>query len=259
MKNESMSTIKSASFLAVLFAASFFQVAFAQAPVVSSSIPSINGQNVPANSAVSLTFSQVMSAASASANALKIHTAGGLMAGGSFSGGGTNTITCTPSAAFRAGEVITVSATTAMQNTSSVAMIYPRVSNFTVQSAFASGAYPLAVDINKQQGGSGSINITTGDFNGDGRVDIARAYGLTSTTALTLFMNNGDNNFPIMKTLTTPAYTIRDAEAFDCDNDGDVDLIASYAWNTFTIYKNNGSGNFTSTTTAAPVSSCYLS
>jgi hypothetical protein len=89
-----------------------------------------------------------------------------------------------------------------------------------------------------------------GDFNGDGKLDIAvtgGGYGLSTVNAVTILLGNGDGTFGLASssmfaTGTDPWAIV----AADFNGDGKLDLaITNYFSNSLTILLGNGDGTFT--------------
>jgi len=93
--------------------------------------------------------------------------------------------------------------------------------------------------------------MLTGDFNGDGKLDIATASSNPSEISVMLGNGNGTFQSPVTSTGVAHPY---DATATDINGDGKLDLIISdlstYATYTFL---GNGNGTFQAGTVAAPV------
>src|SRR5262249_53313861 len=85
-----------------------------------------------------------------------------------------------------------------------------------------------------------ATRIVTGDFDGDGIVDLAE---IGITTGVTLLLGNGNGTFtPGSLPLDTQAASI---EAADFDGDGRSDLVVSLNFeDTLAVYPSNGDGTF---------------
>jgi len=114
-----------------------------------------------------------------------------------------------------------------------------------------------AIDI--PAGGETGNAAVSGDFNGDGKADIAaKVYAYNSTTnsfyyAISVVLSNGDGTFKpaVLNTITDSCAELLVA---DVNGDGKSDLIvghpASYCWNlntnpSFDVWLSNGDGTFT--------------
>ena len=88
--------------------------------------------------------------------------------------------------------------------------------------------------------------LATGDFNGDGRTDVAvAAYG-NPTGAVKVLFGNGNGQFVVGYSLELPAGTGPTyLSAADLDKDGHTDLVVSdFNGNKVLIYRNLGGGSF---------------
>jgi hypothetical protein len=120
-------------------------------------------------------------------------------------------------------------------------------------SANTSAIYPSTIFTNNGTGGFGSNAtynagilpqqcVVAADINGDGKVDLISANGLTDT--LTVLTNNGSGIFGINATYNAGVYPFF-VTATDINGDGKLDLVCANAGtNTLTVLTNNGSGGF---------------
>lgn len=92
------------------------------------------------------------------------------------------------------------------------------------------------------------VTVVAGDFNGDGKMDLATANDSGSATILT---NNGTGGFALAATLSAPGILFgpQSIAAADVNNDNKMDLITvngdNNGHNTLTVWTNNGHAGFT--------------
>jgi 6-phosphogluconolactonase (cycloisomerase 2 family) len=214
---------------------------------LNSTNPTINARNVPvANSAVSLTFSELPSSASA-AN-LRVFSAqvGGLKAGNRTLSGSTLTYTSSLTgtrANFMPGEVVSVTLPTTVLSGGGIAAP-KRVYQFTTAtSGPGRGTFTPPATYPNFSKGSYNTQVVGGDVDGDGDLDMLTAN--SGANAVSVLLNDGKGSFTFSSSCavgTTP----RSVAVGDVDGDGDLDVLtANGSANTVSVLLNNGSGTFT--------------
>jgi len=93
----------------------------------------------------------------------------------------------------------------------------------------------------KIYGGPGSI--ASGDFNGDGKLDLAVAYGTNDTPTVSVYLGNGDGTFTAAASPETGVSPAAIAMG-DFDGDGNLDLAVT-CQKMITILLGKGDGTFT--------------
>jgi FG-GAP-like repeat/Bacterial Ig-like domain (group 3) len=88
---------------------------------------------------------------------------------------------------------------------------------------------------------TGPTSLTSGDFDGDGKLDIAIADG---GATLKVFHGNGDGTFSLIGNEPPAPPSPNTVAAFDINGDGKLDLIFSNGGGTITTMVGNGDGTF---------------
>jgi len=93
--------------------------------------------------------------------------------------------------------------------------------------------------------GVGTFDMAVGDFNRDGKLDVALAgYVSPTQSVVQIMLGSGDGTFRKGQTINLPANTSpRSIATGDFNNDGHLDL--ALALNQLVIYKGAGNGTFT--------------
>src|SRR5579872_37913 len=98
------------------------------------------------------------------------------------------------------------------------------------------------------QGGGGLA--TVGDFNRDGKLDLAATSACIGQTYLTVYLGNGDGTFSEINSNSCSSFELcamGDIRASDLNNDGKLDLVTDGG----IVYLGNGDGTFTGPTVEA--------
>jgi hypothetical protein len=111
-----------------------------------------------------------------------------------------------------------------------------------------SGGFPTSEDFTLPYGPNGLVDVVTGDFDGDGKPDIATAgyfgAGLQSTSTLSVLLNDGNGGFlaPLDRPIDREPVDIVTA---DFDDDGKLDVAeAAVGLRGVGIYFGSGTGGF---------------
>jgi RHS repeat-associated protein len=103
--------------------------------------------------------------------------------------------------------------------------------------------------------------VGVGDFNGDGKTDLAAAEGSDANAyAMSIYLSNGDGTFAMptagpQRTITSGA-DIKRIHYGDFNGDGRTDILAVEGWNSWrpmSLYLSNGDGTFRLSSDATPV------
>jgi photosystem II stability/assembly factor-like uncharacterized protein len=147
-----------------------------------------------------------------------------------------NTLIFSPSNNYFTGENIKIALTDDIkyQNSDSLSML-PYMWDFTVKSTESSGRFGRKIQYATSL--SKILSVTSGDYDGDGDIDLALSYDEVH------IYTNVNGNFIYLNSYSQPASKII---SVDYDKDGDLDLIV-YSINKFCALENNGNASFTST------------
>jgi len=207
---------------------------------ITSQMPPPNRLNSPVNTDITVTFDQNVDATTVNGNTFTID--------GSTSGSQTatftvigNTITFNPNRDFHFGEVITVTLTTDIKNTSATALD----TAFTWQFVTATLPSPNIFSLLPEQAlsNSSSRSVALGDLDQDGDLD---AFVANSTgQANRVWFNDSYGNFTDSGQ-ALGALRSFDVVLADLDQDGDLDaFVANQGGEPSKIWLNNGAGIFT--------------
>lgn len=212
-------------------------------PTITGYNPARNQKSAPVSSPISLTFSMPMNAGTASNTVFK--TFGGyrgyLSGTGTYSGGGTATITYTPAAQYKPGEKISTTITSAAQSAGAVPIAKPYVYEFTAKAGVGPATFYSAPAL--LGGGANTWSVCMGDFNGDGALDIASANGTSNNIGV--YINTNTGSFAAPTTMGSGGTGAQTLIARDFNGDGKLDIaVSNYSNNKLGILIGNGMGGF---------------
>ncbi|MEL6561003.1 MAG: FG-GAP-like repeat-containing protein [Bacteroidota bacterium] len=238
-------------YISLLFALILSQDLLAQTLTLTSSSPAANSINISANSSITLNFDEIVNSASANENNIVISGNQSGLVDGSFSGGGTASITFDPSEEFFSGEIITVTLTDGL-----IGIMGEVAAEISIQFTIASLPGPGIFEDQQTITGNATSprSVFAADIDGDGDMDVLSAS--TSDDRIAWYENNGSQSFT-QNTISTDADGASSVYAADIDGDGDMDVLsASGTDDKIAWYENNGSESFTeqsiSTATNSP-------
>ncbi|WP_197076643.1 FG-GAP-like repeat-containing protein [Hymenobacter terrenus] len=243
--------------LVILLSAS---LAEAQSPTVVGTAlsPARNAIAAPRTAPVLVPFSQAINPATAGNIKIFSSQYGGQRTAMANTNG--NTVTLVPtapagqSAAFKPGELLTVTVSAAVVGTSGAATA-PYVYQFAAAATGGTGRFVTGAHV-PVIGYDYSSDVRVGDLDGDGDLDFVTSSGLYRSFQLipgkiNVRINDGTGNFTAAPDITVPQGPTSVALG-DVDADGDLDVVsANYggfggAGNTVSICLNNGTGLFSS-------------
>ncbi|TXD49042.1 FG-GAP-like repeat-containing protein [Polaribacter sp. IC073] len=213
-----------------------------------SNTPAAVANNIALDANITLNFSDNTKTASiTAANIVITGRYTGIIAG-VFSGGGTKTVVFNPTTNFKPGEVIAVTLTAAILNSTDAVLTNPTSFSFTSKSAL-NAFTPSWTDNYVADDAIESSYTLPVDIDGDGDMDLVS--GGFRYQKISLHKNDGNAN-PSFTTTIIAEYGAptkpRQAFASDIDNDGDMDIITLNVNTGKTIIeiitlKNNGDGS----------------
>ena len=212
-----------------------FTVTGPPSPTVTARLPERHAPAVARASSVGITFSQAVTAASAANVRVFSSQARGRRAG-TFTGGGTASLSFQPTQPFAPGERVSVSVPTTVQAIAGPA-VRPYVYDFTAAAAPALAQFTSLPNLLLLNGAPRSA--AAADVDGDGDPDLLVA------TDNGLLVRRNDGTGTCAGTGLVAAILNATALAMgDVDNDGDLDaLVANPAG--LNVARNNGTGVFT--------------
>jgi hypothetical protein len=208
----------SANCLAVTRSAEVMTIGTTGLSIVSTT-PAINTANAPSNSNVSITFNDDIDAATVLHSNLIVRGSQSPLITGSWSGGGTSTLTFDPANNFKPGEQISVTINRSLLSEGGLNLAHGYVFSFTATSGTPqAGPFTFTERLLTFDNALIPNDIITLDFDGDGDLDIGNANAAAIRDLAYIYINNGD------QTYCSRAFgNHRYVEFHDLDGDGDLD------------------------------------
>ena len=223
----------------------------AQAPTLTALTPASNARAVPRNASVVATFSQPLTAASATALKVFSSQRGGLRGGGTATVAG-NRLSFAPTAYdFRPGETVQYTLTTGAAS-SGGNLAAAQVGRFTAAAGAGTGLFAGGSDLVLSTTSFNTTHgVALGDVDGDGDLDIAAANDNRSNTAnstVSIALNGGRGTFGPGQNVPVNGRPFA-VVLGDVDGDGDLDLLTANNRDpgTVSVRLNNGTGTFSGT------------
>ncbi|WP_417888383.1 FG-GAP-like repeat-containing protein [Xanthomarina gelatinilytica] len=195
--------------------------------------PILNATNVPTNTNPHITFDLEIDASTFSLINLNVFGSFTGKISGTLSGVGTNTITFNPDQDFKPGELIFLSASTALGNYTTTFSIIGGISSAN----FDNGDKIITNNASR------AFAVFAADLDNDGDIDVLSAS--INDDKIAWYENDGNGNFGPQQVISTALDEAWAVYAADLDNDGDMDVISgSRLDNKVAWYENDGNGNF---------------
>ncbi|WP_139923195.1 FG-GAP-like repeat-containing protein [Hymenobacter sp. DG01] len=216
----------------------------AQAPYLQNRLPQANAVAAPRTAPLQLTFSEPMSAQTASPDAVRVVSAWRGRLAGTFQGAGTNTISFTPAQPLLVGEPVQVGVGTQATSQAGTALAAASLFQFTAATAPSTGRFldeEVTLDL-------GPRCMAVGDINNDGNPDFVAG---GSDNMLAVRLGDGQGGFapppaPIPASSTGGGSAPSNVELADVNKDGFLDmLVADGSSRTMAISLGDGTGRFT--------------
>ena len=209
-------------------------------PELTSLNPAPNDSSVLLASSITAMFDKSMNSGSPSTFVVYGSQTGKLL-GGTYTGGGSDTLSFAAGSSFKVGEEIEVILTDMLTSTGGVSLESPFVYRFRAETLGGTGNFTVGDTVSGQ---TDIRALVAGDWDGDGDLDLAAANFSDSLVAV--LRNDGSGHFTLAPTdIVLGQIDVVALVAGDWDGDGDPDLAANSGISTVNVLENDGTGDFT--------------
>ena len=209
-------------------------------PELTSLNPAPNDSSVLLASSITAMFDKSMNSGSPSTFVVYGSQTGKLL-GGTYTGGGSDTLSFAAGSSFKVGEEIEVILTDMLTSTGGVSLESPFVYRFRAETLGGTGNFTVGDTVSGQ---TDIRALVAGDWDGDGDLDLAAANFSDSLVAV--LRNDGSGHFTLAPTdIVLGQIDVQALVAGDWDGDGDLDLAANSGISTVNVLENDGTGDFT--------------
>jgi hypothetical protein len=239
--------VTSGALRVITVAGSSAAFAFKVPPTVVQVTPTGNSLNVLPGTSVTASFSRAVNTVTAGQAGLRLFGSQSLgLLPGTYAGGGTSTVSFTPSQALRAGEAIQATVLAGAAAADGTPVNRPYVAQFTMATGPAPGTFAAGSRYLPATGST--YGVAVGDFDRDGYPDVAVSSARSSPTAfLTIYYGDATGTFARSYSAMLGSATY--LTSVDVDNDGDLDLLATKPAGGAEVWRNDGLTGFSFQTT----------
>jgi predicted outer membrane repeat protein len=170
----------------------------------------------------------------------------GAIGASSISGGGTQTLTYTPSRSFAPGERVRVSYRASLESDGGPTLDTTQTITYTAAAATGPATFPIPKVVSRSEGGARAL--AAGDLDGDGDRDLV--VGSDLKTSVTRYMNMGDGTFDEGTGVGSSINNARDVLLADIDGQNGPDIVVAEGSGSVSSddqiswFPNNGDGTF---------------
>ncbi|MEM1095798.1 MAG: FG-GAP-like repeat-containing protein [Bacteroidota bacterium] len=207
---------------------------------ISAVSPTANALDATRDANITTTFSDNVNQGTVSTSTFTVRGSQRGEYAGSFTYPAANQLQFDPSQDFLPGEMITVTASNAIQSTGGPTLT-PRSWSFTAAPDVGPSTFGAQQVISTQA--DIPFSIYPADLDGDGDVDVLSAS--FNDDKIAWYANDGSGGFGAQQVISTQADGAQSVYAADVDGDGDMDVLATSLTDRKLVwYANDGSGNF---------------